>query len=156
TLQQFAKEGVSPARQGHGPLCDKCTLGVPSALTVGAARPDLRAPLSRDLPQDLVRTPAHLGARIIALHHLAAAKSAAKRLHRGKDGDELHDFRVALRRLRTNLKAFLPLLEDSVRKRLIKEVGEIQDATGEARDAEVHLVLLRRARPKLGPDAKRF
>src|SRR5262249_11587349 len=128
----------------------------PSALTVGAPRPDLRDPLSRNLPQDLVQTPAHLGARIIALHHLASAKSAAKRLHRGSDKESLHDFRVALRRLRTNLKAYLPLVEDSVRKRFIKEVGEIQDATGAARDAEVQLILLRRARSKLGPDARRF
>jgi CHAD domain-containing protein len=51
----------------------------------------------------------------------------------------LHDFRVALRRLRSWLRACQPWLRDTVRGRTGRALSEIADASNVARDAEVGL-----------------
>ena len=64
------------------------------------------------------------------------------RAHIGRRRKGLHDFRVALRRLRSWTRAFRPSLRDTVRKRSYRELGAIADASGAARDAEVALAWL--------------
>jgi CHAD domain-containing protein/CYTH domain-containing protein len=82
------------------------------------------------------------GARIVALGLLSDANAAADVLATG-DGDEpLHDFRVALRRLRSALRTFRPWLAGSVRRKDEKKLKRIARSTNEARDAEVQLAWL--------------
>jgi CHAD domain-containing protein len=82
------------------------------------------------------------GARLIALDHLEAALQARKRLDDPDDSEALHDLRVALRRLRSIVRAYQPYLEDSVSRRLRKRLRELAAATTTARDAEVQLAWL--------------
>ena len=53
------------------------------------------------------------------------------------DLEALHDFRVALRRLRSALRAYEALLRDSVKPRFVKRIKKIADASNPARDADV-------------------
>ncbi len=82
------------------------------------------------------------GARVVALGLLGEATSAADGLAAGTGDEPLHDFRVALRRLRSALRTFRPWLEDSVRRRHEKKLRRIARSTNEARDAEVQLAWL--------------
>ncbi len=90
----------------------------------------------------LSRPPAE-GARLIALSYLDQAAAARERLANPADAEALHDFRVALRRLRSGLRAYSELLEDSVPKKLAKRLKRLAGATGPGRDAEVQLEWLR-------------
>jgi CHAD domain-containing protein len=95
------------------------------------------------LPADLLGRPAAQSVRIIALGYLEDATSAFERTGNPDDALALHDFRVALRRLRTTLRAYRPLLEDSVHGKPHKRLGEITEATNRVREAEVALEWLR-------------
>ena len=71
-----------------------------------------------------------------------------------RDGDAesdqaLHDFRVAIRRLRSWVRAFRPWLRDDVSRKQRRRLSEIADATSATRDASVHLEWLRGERPAL-------
>ncbi len=77
----------------------------------------------------------------IALRHLDATLKARRRLKRDTDPEALHDFRVALRRLRSALRAYRPWL-DAVPKKLRRRLREIARATSAGRDAEVCLAWL--------------
>lgn len=81
----------------------------------------------------------------IALRHLDAVAKARRRLKRDSDPEALHDFRVALRRLRSVLRAYRPWL-DSVPKKLRRRLREVARATSTGRDAEVCLVWLEQQR----------
>lgn len=70
---------------------------------------------------------------------LRAARMAYAALRKGDDPEALHDLRVALRRLRSLLRAYRGNL--SVRKRARRELRELTEATNPARDAEVLLAL---------------
>jgi CHAD domain-containing protein len=83
------------------------------------------------------------GARIVALGLLREGGEAAERLVAGADDEVLHDFRVALRRLRSTLRAYRPWLGASVEPRREKRLRRIARSTNEARDAEVQLAWLR-------------
>ncbi len=85
------------------------------------------------------------GARVVALGLLAEAGGAAEALASGAGDEPLHDFRVALRRLRSALRTFRPWLEDSVRPRQEKRLKKIARSTNEERDAEVQLAVPPRA-----------
>ena len=71
---------------------------------------------------NLLARPAEETARRLALELLDATEAAAARLGDLEDHEALHDFRVALRRLRSTLAAYRPLLgkadSKAVRKRL--------------------------------------
>ena len=95
------------------------------------------------LPADLLGRPAAQSVRIIALGYLEDATRAFERTGNADDALALHDFRVALRRLRTTLRAYRPLLEDSVHGKPHKRLGEIAEATNRVREAEVALEWLR-------------
>ena len=76
--------------------------------------------------------------RLIALGYLAQATRARPRIDDPADAEGLHDFRVALRRLRSCLRAFRPELESTVGRRLRRRLRQLADATGARRDLQVH------------------
>jgi CHAD domain-containing protein len=98
----------------------------------------------------LLARPPEEGARLIALSYLDQAVAARARLKDEADGEALHDFRVALRRLRSCLRAYRDSLQGSVPKKLAKRLRRLAGATGPGRDAEVQLEWLRGRGSKLG------
>ena len=88
--------------------------------------------------ETLDRTPAE-GARVVSLALLADVTDAAARLGDGADEEALHDFRVAMRRLRSTLRAWRPVLGDALRKKDERRLRKIARATNSARDSEVLL-----------------
>ena len=108
--------------------------------------------------ESLLRESANRCVRLVALSLLADAKKAGNRLmsvsRELRDGDAgsddaLHDFRVAVRRLRSWIRAFEPRLHDAVSRTQRRRLSAIADATGATRDATVHLEWLREERPAL-------
>lgn len=93
------------------------------------------------------RTPEE-GARLIALQLLDAATNAAQRLSDASDEEALHDFRTALRRLRSTLRAYRPWLDEQAH-RAEKKLSKVSDLTGQGRDAEVHLEWVNEQLPNL-------
>jgi CHAD domain-containing protein/CYTH domain-containing protein len=89
------------------------------------------------LPDDLLDRSSEEAARLIALSFLDQAKQAAARLPEASDVEALHDFRVAVRRLRSTARAWRGALRGSVRKTHRRALRDLQARTGEARDAEV-------------------
>ena len=89
------------------------------------------------LPDDLPRRPAAEAARFLALEQLGEVEREARRLIDASDVHGLHDFRVAVRRLRSLLRSWKSALEESVRKKDRQALRWLQEATGEARDCEV-------------------
>jgi CHAD domain-containing protein/CYTH domain-containing protein len=102
------------------------------------------------LPDSLLDLTAEEGARLIALGLLETLRVARARL--GTDDPEaLHDFRVALRRLRTALRAWRPQLRKAVRRRNLRRLRRIAGATRESRDLEVHIAWSGAQRARLTP-----
>ena len=133
------------------------------------------APTLAKLPDDLLaRAPAE-GARLVALYLTTRAAEAHAALvgaegtreagaevvigaepsagaaarDPARDTEALHDFRVALRRLRVVLKAFDAELEGSVPTSVRRRLRAMAQATNPARDAEVQLAWLAAQRPRL-------
>lgn len=96
----------------------------------------------------LLRQPVAQAACRIALTHLDAAHAAHMRLKDGKDAEALHDFRVALRRTRSVLRAYRPWLGRIPRK-LRRRLRALARATNVARDTEVMMDWLRAERRKI-------
>jgi CHAD domain-containing protein len=96
-----------------------------------------------DLPDTLLDLPADDSARLIALRLLDDVVVARLRLSRPEDHEALHDFRVALRRLRSALRAWRLSLGPAVSKRIRRRLREIARATGRSRDLEVHIAWVR-------------
>jgi CHAD domain-containing protein len=96
-----------------------------------------------DLPDTLLERPADEAARLIALRLLSDAATARLRLGHAEDPEALHDFRVALRRLRSALRAWRPHLAGAVSKRSRRRLRALARATGRSRDLEVHLAWVR-------------
>jgi len=104
---------------------------------------------------ELVDLRAEEGARVVALGLLSDADEAARALERRDDEEALHDFRVALRRLRSALRAFRPWLEGSLRRKHEKRLKRLTRATNPARDAEVQLAWLAAEREALAAPRRR-
>jgi CHAD domain-containing protein len=83
------------------------------------------------------------GARLLALDFLDQAAAAFPRLEDRSDPEGLHDFRVALRRLRSCLRAYGACLDDSLPKKLRRRLRRLAQATGPGRDTEVQIEWLR-------------
>ena len=108
--------------------------------------------------ENLLREPADRCVRLVALSLLKDAQKAGDRLMRVsqqlRDGDAesddaLHQFRVAVRRLRSWIRAFEPRLRDAVSRKQRRRFVAIADATAANRDATVHLDWLREERSAL-------
>ena len=80
---------------------------------------------------------------------LDVAGDAQGRLADPTDEEALHDFRVALRRLRSVERAFRGQLDDPMARKLRRRVRDLARATNGARDAEVQLMWLRERRKGL-------
>jgi CHAD domain-containing protein len=102
------------------------------------------------LPPDLVSRPAANAAAVIGLAHLDEARAAAARLEDPEDVEALHDFRVALRRLRTLVRGFRPEIGEVVPRKLQRRLRDLTRATTAARDAEVQLTWVQAQRGEVG------
>jgi CHAD domain-containing protein len=100
---------------------------------------------------DLLDRSASAGARAVVLALLAEATDAARRAGDASDEEALHDFRVALRRLRSTLRAWRAALGPSVRGRDLRRIRDMARATNAARDAEVLEGWIAGARRDLAP-----
>lgn len=98
------------------------------------------------------------GVRRIALSLLRNANEACETLQKaaakpGKKSasadDALHDFRVAVRRVRSWSRAFHSSLQGSISRKQRRHLGELFHDTGVARDAAVHLAWMRGQLEKL-------
>lgn len=78
----------------------------------------------------------------IAIELLDAARQALDHLLDGSDPEALHDFRVAIRRLRSTADAWKRPLRDRLTKKDRRTLRALQRMTGGARDAEVALAWL--------------
>lgn len=96
--------------------------------------------------QGLLQDSAQRGARRRALAHLEDVRDARDRLDDASDDEALHDFRVALRRLRSWVRAFRPLLCDTLPRKAERRLKRIARGTGSSRDLEVHIAWIEHAR----------
>jgi CHAD domain-containing protein len=92
-----------------------------------------------DLPDTLLDLAAADSARLIALRLLDDVVAARLRLGLPGDPEALHDFRVALRRLRSAVRAWRAQLGSALSKRVRRRLREIARATSRSRDLEVHI-----------------
>ena len=104
------------------------------------------------LPGDLLLRNDEEAARRLALKALSAARAAERRLDDRSDPEALHDFRVAIRRLRSLLRAYRPQLGSSVRKKDRARLRKIQRTTGGGREADVALEWLTKQQRDLAPE----
>ncbi len=81
--------------------------------------------------------PAAEGASTVARALVADAVARARGAHRRGGPEALHDLRVAVRRLRSYLRAFREVLRPAVRDRDLRRLRRIARATNAARDVEV-------------------
>jgi CHAD domain-containing protein/CYTH domain-containing protein len=105
--------------------------------------------VNRNPPSDLLQLPSKAGVRRVALNQLADAGEAKTRLRRKKDDEALHDFRVALRRLRSTFRLYRSELDDSVKRGATRRLRRLAALTTESRDLEVHLEWLESLRGKM-------
>jgi len=103
------------------------------------------------LPTDLLLLTPEEATRRIGLRQLKDAAGALERLADPADADALHDFRVAIRRLRSTLRAWRAELDPSVRKKQRRGLAGIQAATSASRDAQVALLWLQEQSGELRP-----
>lgn len=95
----------------------------------------------------LLDLPAARAVRWLALNRLQDARAARERLSGGEDAEALHDFRVAVRRLRSLLRDYRGVVK-RVRRKERRRLAELARGTGAARDAEVQLAWLAERRPR--------
>ena len=100
--------------------------------------------------EELVLEPSE-GARRVCRALLAEAEAEADRLESGEQEEALHDFRVAVRRLRSLLRSLRPWLAERVPRKRERRLREIAAATSGARDAEVQLGWLKGMRGGFSP-----
>ena len=114
---------------------------------------------SLTLDEAVLCMPAERGVRLVALSLLAKAAKACDGLlrheHELREGDEkgdaaLHEFRVAVRRLRSWFRTFEPQLRDAISKKQRRLLADVAESTGPSRDATVHLEWLHAERPSMG------
>ena len=104
-------------------------------------------------PAELSDLPAPEGARVVALAMLGEASKHAAAMAQARDEETLHDFRVAVRKLRAWLRAFRGELDDTIGRRALKRLRAVQQLSGGARDAEVQAIWLRAHLKEVPPDA---
>lgn len=94
------------------------------------------------VPSTLPGLPIEEGARRLALAHLEHAKTARSRIIGCSDAEALHDYRVALRRLRSCLRAYRKHLRSTVTRKSLRRLRRLARGTSRSRDLEVHLAWL--------------
>lgn len=112
-----------------------------------SVRQDRRAPRAAPATPWLLQLETPVAVKRVAVSLLNDLRRARRRLERTSEGPALHDFRVALRRLRTTLRAYKPwLTRPAIPRKLRRRLKRLARRTGAARDAEVALSWLRRER----------
>ena len=106
-------------------------------------------------PPDLPSLPADEGSRRLALAYLQDAVGARGRVSGSPDADALHDYRVAVRRLRSCLRAYAKPLRSSLSPKTLRRLRRLAHGTNRSRDLDVHLAWLGEQRDKVG-EAERF
>jgi len=91
------------------------------------------------VPSTLPSLPVEEGSRRLALDHLATARAARTRVAGASDPEALHDYRVALRRLRSCLRAYRKQVRSTVTRKSLRQLRRLAQSTNESRDLEVHL-----------------
>lgn len=104
----------------------------------------------KGLPADLLDRPAPEGARWLALVALHALGRTERRLEDRGNAEALHDFRVALVKLRTDLRAYRGVLDDSVPRGVRRRLSALAASAGKCRDADVRLQWLHERRNRKG------
>ncbi len=107
----------------------------------------------RTLPPDLLDRPAVDAAIVLASHYLDDAVAAAARLSDRADAEALHDFRVAVRRLRVTLRAY-PGLHEGVPRKHRRRLRKLARATNTIRDAEAQLTWFRDRSARFTPSQR--
>ncbi len=102
-----------------------------------------------ELDESALRSAARRTARLVALQLLASVRAARDRLDHPGDDEALHDFRVAVRRLRSWLRAFRDVLEDTLSPTHERKLKRVARATGASRDLEVHIAWVEERRKAL-------
>ncbi len=103
----------------------------------------------------LLAEPAPRAARVVALYLLDRVEAERVRLDDTADVEALHDFRVAVRRLRSWLRAYRDVLRDSVGRKMQGRLGALARATNDSRDIEVHREWIAAQRKTLTPSARK-
>jgi CHAD domain-containing protein len=98
--------------------------------------------MSASFDGKLLARPAGKAASAIARVHLDDATAAAKRLGHADDDEALHDFRVAIRRLRVTIRAY-PILKEAVPRKQRRRLRKLARATNPGRDLEVQIAWFR-------------
>ncbi len=104
-----------------------------------------------DSPTRLLDLPAGETGRVLMLRQLEEWARARSRLDDPADHEALHDFRVALRRLRSLLRAFRSPDDPLLPRRLRRRLRRLAQATGEGRDLEVQIEWVRSQLPEVVP-----
>ena len=94
------------------------------------------------IPADLLTRPAEEAVRRLALVQLERAAEARKLLVDGDREEALHDFRVALRRLRSLLRSHRSAFSVEFPKKALRRLAALARDTNPGRDAEVQLAWL--------------
>lgn len=92
-----------------------------------------------DLSPRLVDLAASEGVRRLAITQLETAGAARARVASSADPEALHDYRVALRRLRSCLRSYRGELASTVTGKSRRRLRRLARATNRSRDLEVHL-----------------
>lgn len=100
---------------------------------------------------DGLSAPAAETVPLLLASRIADVSAAAERLGREEDAEALHDFRVAVRRLRSLLRAFRDLTDDVIPRRLRRRLRRLARTTNVSRDLEVKLAWLEGERLTLKP-----
>jgi CHAD domain-containing protein len=99
---------------------------------------------------ELLDLPGSSAASAIALAYLDDAAAAAARLDDKSDTEALHDFRVAIRRMRVTLRGY-PEASESLSKKQRAKLRKLARHTNPARDAEVQLQWFRERKARFTP-----
>lgn len=99
--------------------------------------------------EPLLSSPTEEAVRRIALGHLEEAAAASLRISDPSDETALHDFRVGIRRLRTDLRSYSEFLGKAVGKKLRRRLRDVARLTSRGRDAEVIRAWLAAERPRV-------
>lgn len=100
----------------------------------------------------LLELAAPRAARWLALRFLDEAQAARVRLDDAADAEALHDFRVAVRRLRSTVRAYAEPLEGGIGRKDRRRLRKLAHATGDARDGEVMIGWMEARRGGLSED----
>jgi CHAD domain-containing protein/CYTH domain-containing protein len=106
------------------------------------------------LPPTLPSLLADEGARRLALAYLEDARSARSRLACSSDPEALHDYRVALRRLRSCSRVYRKQLRSTVTRWSLRRLRRLARGTNRGRDLQVHLAWLVEQRDRVGEAAQ--